>query len=220
MDGTESDDSDHEFAAPEEQPARAPIDMGSSGSLSTNRVIVVSLFLPTTVNFEAPPIPGTTTKTVERRKSVADGLRRRRVSEAGRADRLLGKWNIEPSALGNIGLQNAVASMKNVMRERLWVGTLGESMDNWDEITRARVEARLRMEHDSVLVVVSDDEFDGHYNKFCKQVRRRQLNYPAARGGNLLPTLDRFFGNHSTTGYRTIPKVRHTRNWRGGSTWL
>ncbi|KAJ3053207.1 hypothetical protein HK097_004803 [Rhizophlyctis rosea] len=179
LDGTESEHSDEEFAAPEEQPSRAPLDLGSSSSLSTNRVIVVSLFLPTTVNFEVPPTPGTTTtKTVERRKSVAEGLRRRRVSEAGRIDRLAGgKWKIEPSALGNIGLQNAVASMKNVMRERLWVGTLGESMDNWDEITRARVEARLRMENDSVPVFVSDDEFDGHYNKFCKQILWKPFHY-------------------------------------------
>ncbi|KAJ3039306.1 hypothetical protein HDV00_012298 [Rhizophlyctis rosea] len=171
------DRSEDEFAAPE-QPARAPETLGSSSSLSSNRVLVVSLFLPTTVTFEAPTPTGNAVKTVERRKSVAEGLRRnRRVSEPSRGGSSLGKWKIEPSALGNIGLQNAVASMKNVMRERLWVGSLGESTDSWDEITRARIEARLRMEHDSVPVFVTDDEFDGHYNKFCKQILWKPFHY-------------------------------------------
>ncbi|KAJ3220018.1 hypothetical protein HDU67_007751 [Dinochytrium kinnereticum] len=100
-------------------------------------------------------------------------------------------WNMEPSGHGNIGLQNAVESMAlNVAKDgagneenrklridRIWIGCLGGvSTDPWQESVKAEV-SRSLLEKFCVPVYITDEEADGHYNQFCKQVLWKPFHY-------------------------------------------
>ncbi|KAI8854381.1 hypothetical protein BC829DRAFT_190106 [Chytridium lagenaria] len=115
--------------------------------------------------------------------------RRRRPSESRMPSDEPMFWEVEPSGHGNIGLQNAVESLvlNKSTREgssdvagmtarskfginRIWIGCLGGvSTDPWHESMKAEVSNALLDKH-CVPVYITDEEADGHYNQFCKQV--------------------------------------------------
>ncbi|KAJ1567954.1 hypothetical protein HK096_008046, partial [Nowakowskiella sp. JEL0078] len=135
---------------------------------TSGRVLVASLFLPNTLDFHVPA-----------------NSKQRSAACTPQGDPLF--WNIEPSALGNIGLQNAVNSVAHRMSKRLWIGTLGSSTDSFSEDFKFRLQEKLLGEFDSVTVFLTDDESDGHYQQFCKQIlwgnfHFQMLDYPSGKG--------------------------------------
>ncbi|KAJ3285064.1 hypothetical protein HK104_009660 [Borealophlyctis nickersoniae] len=195
----DSEDSDNdEFAAPHRH-VRSASKSQPALSLAATRVIVASLFLPVTVTFDPPSGPSPTPRTLERRKSVSASersrYRRKSLSTTEAAAVIAGppapaapsnrspsestsaRWKIEPCSMGNVGLQNAVASVKH-LKQKLWVGMLGGvSTDAWDQNTKGSVQSRLVEEHDCSAVFLTDDEVEGHYNQFCKQVLWKPFHY-------------------------------------------
>ncbi|TPX57980.1 hypothetical protein PhCBS80983_g03460 [Powellomyces hirtus] len=163
--------------------------------LNTTRTIVVSLFLPFTVSADPSPpaptknhlsIPSATAggspsvvKPLERRRSVGavEFKRQRKVSESRGLRPDPGWWHFESSGLGNIGLQNAVNSMRKKMKEPVWVGTLGVSTERWSEETKYNVRRKMDEERKCVPVYLTDAEVEGHYNQFCKQVLWKPFHY-------------------------------------------
>jgi len=55
-------------------------------------------------------------------------------------------------------------------KRRIWVGTLGNSTQKYNDETKSKIKSKLFDEYDSVPVFLTDDELEGHYNQFCKQV--------------------------------------------------
>ncbi|KAI7820144.1 glycosyltransferase family 20-domain-containing protein [Gamsiella multidivaricata] len=80
------------------------------------------------------------------------------------------QWTVEKSYGGNIGLQNAVNSIEGQLSKRIWIGTLGMATDSLTDRTRGDIKAELALNHSSIPVFVNDQDFEGHYHQFCKQV--------------------------------------------------
>ncbi|RKO97805.1 hypothetical protein CXG81DRAFT_13846, partial [Caulochytrium protostelioides] len=89
-------------------------------------------------------------------------------------------WRIEPLRLGNIGLQNAVNAVRHRVGQRLWVGSLGTSTAGLASNVCDRIAKKLQRDFSCVPVYLADDEMDGHYNQFCKQVLWKPLHYQLA----------------------------------------
>lgn len=80
-------------------------------------------------------------------------------------------WTVKPSIAGNIGLWNAINSIRDNRREQcVWIGTLGMPTDPLSRQTREKIRTTFIMEHDCYPIMPSDAEFEGHYNQYCKQV--------------------------------------------------
>lgn len=140
--------------------------------LGQARTMVVSLFLPYTVIADIPSPEGIPAAPLERRRSVGaiEFKRQRKASESRALRPECNWWHLESSGLGNIGLQNALKSMQHRMHEPLWIGTLGVSTTAWSPDTLNTAKSKLRDEYNCVPVLLTDDEVEGHYNQFCKQV--------------------------------------------------
>ncbi|KAF9356901.1 hypothetical protein BGX26_004576 [Mortierella sp. AD094] len=80
------------------------------------------------------------------------------------------KWTVEKAYGGNIGLQNAVNSIQDQLTKQIWIGTLGMATDTLTDRTRGDIRAELALNHNSIPVFVHDQDFEGHYHQFCKQV--------------------------------------------------
>ncbi|KAF5326221.1 hypothetical protein D9611_000735 [Ephemerocybe angulata] len=79
------------------------------------------------------------------------------------------KWHFEASTTCNGGLRNAVDSVHERMRRKVWVGTLGTATDGFDEDTRAQIDKRLLSQRESTAVWIPDAEFQSAYDEFCHQ---------------------------------------------------
>lgn len=81
-------------------------------------------------------------------------------------------WTIEKAVLGNGGLCNAVraATDQGMLKEKLWVGTLGMPTDALDEHIKSNIAEKLEDDHDTLNVFVDDKDFDGHYSHYCKSM--------------------------------------------------
>ncbi|KAF8656163.1 hypothetical protein AX16_002732 [Volvariella volvacea WC 439] len=86
-------------------------------------------------------------------------------------------WHFEPNPHCNGGLKNAVLSVGDRMRKKLWVGTLGTNTDNFTEPLRRNIDLRMRTQQDSVPVWIPDAEFSSCYDEFCHQVLWPALHY-------------------------------------------
>lgn len=86
-------------------------------------------------------------------------------------------FHTEPLGWGNIGLINSVISVRSLMKERLWVGTIGLSTDDWSLSTKEKVSNKLLEERHCIPVYTTDEEIDGHYHQFCKQVLWKPFHY-------------------------------------------
>ncbi|KAF6749841.1 trehalose-phosphatase [Ephemerocybe angulata] len=86
-------------------------------------------------------------------------------------------WHFEASTTCNGGLRNAVDSVHERMRRKVWVGTLGTATDGFDEETRAQIDKRLLSQRESTAVWIPDAEFQSAYDEFCHQVLWPCLHY-------------------------------------------
>ena len=80
------------------------------------------------------------------------------------------KWHMESNPRGNGGLKNAVDSVDDRIRKKLWVGTLGTCTDKFDEDLRKDINSRLLAQRSSTPVWIPDAEFESFYDEFCHQV--------------------------------------------------
>ncbi|KAJ1800686.1 Trehalose-6-P synthase/phosphatase complex subunit [Coemansia sp. RSA 2399] len=87
-------------------------------------------------------------------------------SVLGTSDRFV----VEHLNVGNIGLFNAVNASLDHFAERVWVGELGISTEDWSEDRKSAVSNKLLDEFETLPVFVSDKEFEGHYGRFSKQL--------------------------------------------------
>lgn len=94
---------------------------------------------------------------------------------------------IEHLNVGNIGLVNAVNASLDMFAERVWIGELGISTDDWSEERKQAVSNKLLDEVETYPVFVSDKEFDGHYNRFSKQLIWPAFHY-------IMPEMPRWHG--------------------------
>ena len=69
------------------------------------------------------------------------------------------KWHTELNPHCNGGLRNAVTSVSDRLKKKLWVGALGTGTDNFDEDLRKDVDERMRSESNCIPVWVPDEEF-------------------------------------------------------------
>ncbi|KAI5117721.1 hypothetical protein M0805_006207 [Coniferiporia weirii] len=86
-------------------------------------------------------------------------------------------WHIELNPHCNGGLRNAVASVSDRLRRRLWVGVLGTPTNTFDRGLRADISQRMRAEADCLPVWIPDAEFSKCYDEFCHQVLWPCLHY-------------------------------------------
>lgn len=99
-------------------------------------------------------------------------------SSSSRRNELGGsKWHIESNPHCNGGLRNAVASVGDRLRRRLWVGVLGTPTDKFDKELRQDINFKMRTEADCLPVWVPDQEFSKCYDEFCHQVLWPSLHY-------------------------------------------
>lgn len=82
------------------------------------------------------------------------------------------QWTIEPSAKVNGGLTNAVraAMADEGTGDVFWVGTLGFPTGSLSASVKDEIQEKLEMEYDTLAVYVSDSDFDGHYEHYCKTI--------------------------------------------------
>ncbi|KAI8643620.1 glycosyltransferase family 20-domain-containing protein [Parasitella parasitica] len=86
-------------------------------------------------------------------------------------------WSIKPCSSGNIGLNNALFSIQDKLHDLAWVGTVGMPTDPLSKKTRDEIYATFTEKHNAYPVMPSDSVFDGHYNRYCKQVLWPYFHY-------------------------------------------
>lgn len=105
------------------------------------------------------------------------GLQRHRSSSSNRhlesESRPSQPWHVEPNPHCNGGLNNAIHSVRNRLKRKLWVGTLGTHTDGYKESLKKNVDRRMLEKHESVPVWIPDGEFEKCYDEFCHQVSHR-----------------------------------------------
>lgn len=89
-----------------------------------------------------------------------------------------GNWHIEPNPQCNGGLKNAVDSVADRLKRKLWIGTLvGPGSDDYDEPFRQSIDERMLKQRNSVPVWIPEKEFSSCYDAFCHQVLWPCLHY-------------------------------------------
>ncbi|SAM00463.1 hypothetical protein [Absidia glauca] len=87
-------------------------------------------------------------------------------------------WKIKASISGNIGLQNAIHSVRHRLDQHVWVGTTGTaSMDCLASSTKDDIRSTLIHKYHAHPVIPTDAVFDGHYNRYCKQILWPYFHY-------------------------------------------
>ncbi|KAF5329393.1 hypothetical protein D9619_009236 [Psilocybe cf. subviscida] len=90
-------------------------------------------------------------------------------------------WHTAPNPHCNGGLKNAVDSVADRMKQRVWVGTLGVPTDAFSDALRTEIDTRLikpeKKETPCHPVYVPDAEFTSAYEEFCHQVLWPALHY-------------------------------------------
>ncbi|KDR78129.1 hypothetical protein GALMADRAFT_94660 [Galerina marginata CBS 339.88] len=87
------------------------------------------------------------------------------------------QWHMEPNPHCNGGLKNAVDSMGERLKKKLWVGTLGTPTDSFGDALRKDIDTRMLAQRESVPVWIPDAEFQSCYDEFCHQVLWPCLHY-------------------------------------------
>lgn len=121
---------------------------------------------PTRWQASSPPPQ---TERMQRRVSRRTGASRSSSRHPGGMDRV--KWHITTNPHANGGLRNAVNSVGNRLKEKLWIGVLGTPTDKFDKELRDDINQKMRREVSSVPVWIPDTEFSKCYDEFCHQVR-------------------------------------------------
>ena len=131
------------------------------------------------------------------------------------------QWTVEPAALGNGGLKNAVKAAVNsgYITEKTWVGTLGMPTDALEDHTKSEIAERLEDDFDSLTVYVDDKDFDGHYSHYCKQILWPIFHYQIPDNPK-----SKAYEDHSWVYYVKINQAfaeRLAKNWkRGDVVWI
>ncbi|CAO3631256.1 unnamed protein product [Cunninghamella echinulata] len=87
-------------------------------------------------------------------------------------------WHIKPCVSGNIGLQNAICSVRHRLNKIAWVGTLGtSSMDHLSQNAKQDITNTLISKYESYPIIPNDAVFHGHYNRYCKQTLWPYFHY-------------------------------------------
>ena len=98
------------------------------------------------------------------REQMLEISRNRKFSNAG--------WTVERADFGNGGLSNAVKAATNdgILKEKLWVGTLGMPTDALGDHIKSGIAEKLEDDYETLTVFVNDKDFDGHYSHYCKSM--------------------------------------------------
>lgn len=130
-------------------------------------------------------------------------------------------WTVQPAALGNGGLKNAVKAAvdSGYLREKTWVGTLGMPTDALDDHVKSEIAEKLEDEFDSVTVFVCDKDFNGHYSHYCKTILWPIFHYQIPDNPK-----SKAYEDHSWVYYVKVNEAfadRVTKNWkRGDIIWI
>ncbi|KKK24118.1 hypothetical protein ARAM_003338 [Aspergillus rambellii] len=130
-------------------------------------------------------------------------------------------WTITTAEQGNGGLRNAVRSAAETgqLQDKVWVGTLGIPTDALTQYTKAAISEKLEGEYDSLMVDVSDIDFDGHYTHFCKTILWPVFHYQIPDNPK-----SKAYEDHSWVYYVKLNQAfadRIARNWkRTDSIWI
>lgn len=79
-------------------------------------------------------------------------------------------WSTKSSSAGNIGLNNALFSIQDKLKNLTWVGTLGMPTETLSKKTKDEINETFEKRYNAYPIMPSDAVFDGHYNTYCKQV--------------------------------------------------
>jgi trehalose-6-phosphate synthase len=85
-------------------------------------------------------------------------------------------WHVEPNSHANGGLHNAMHSVRDRVKKKLLVGTLGSVTDSFADATRKEIDLRMKNEYESLPVWIPDAEFAKCYDEFCHQVHLRNVS--------------------------------------------
>lgn len=88
-------------------------------------------------------------------------------------------WVVKAAEQGNGGLRNGIhaAVEAGLLKDRVWVGTVGMPTDSLKEETRASIAETMEDQWESLTVFVHDEEFLGHYAYFCHTILWPALHY-------------------------------------------
>ncbi|KAI8901069.1 glycosyltransferase family 20-domain-containing protein [Globomyces pollinis-pini] len=151
------------------------------GKINPNqRTLIAAMFLPIsatkdTAKITAFPTPTKRNSFISTLATLSELKYARKSLKSFNSDLLTAEFS--PSNTGNPGLYNAVKSMENRMAEPFWIGTLGSNTDELDDIQKRQLENKLTFNHNCYPVYVTQDEVEGHYNQFCKQVLWKPFHY-------------------------------------------
>ncbi|KAJ2228769.1 Trehalose-6-P synthase/phosphatase complex subunit [Coemansia sp. RSA 485] len=109
---------------------------------------------------------GTDAASMDRARSAASASPDAVTTVPGTGDQFV----VEHLNVGNIGLFNAVNASLDLFAERVWIGELGISTDDWSDERKEAVSNKLLDEFETLPVFVSDKQFEGHYGRFSKQL--------------------------------------------------
>jgi len=131
-------------------------------------------------------------------------------------------WTVEPADQGNGGLRNAVhaAERNGELHDKIWVGTLGFATDALEGTQRKEdIEDRLATEYDSLTVFCKDDDFNGHYTHYCKQILWPVFHYQIPDNPK-----SKAYEDHSWVYYVKVNQAfadKIVKNWkRGDVIWV
>ncbi|KAJ7480172.1 alpha,alpha-trehalose-phosphate synthase [Mycena galericulata] len=113
------------------------------------------------------------TPRVQRKPSSSRSSSRRPESDRGARD----EWHVEHNAHCNGGLKNAIVSMGDKLKKKVWVGTIGTHTDSFTEPLRRAIDKRMQVENACIPVWIPDAEFESCYDEFCHQVLWPCLHY-------------------------------------------
>ncbi|TPX37974.1 hypothetical protein SmJEL517_g00258 [Synchytrium microbalum] len=186
-----------ERGSPEQKSVNAENMEGLDYSLHGHRLLIGSLFLPYTLEEETLSSPTNNTEASSPRSSQSAlsypdtsphiphiTTRRNTRTSTSPATKpskdhpdAPSQFTVFPSPLGNIGLQNAVKSVSDQLLGTVyWIGLTGCQSDTWSDQKREVASAKL-YEYDCLPVFAGDDETEGHYHQFCKQVLWKPFHY-------------------------------------------
>ncbi|KAF9473941.1 hypothetical protein BDN70DRAFT_924896 [Pholiota conissans] len=110
-------------------------------------------------------------------------------------------WHMEPNPHCNGGLKNAVESVGERMKKKLWVGTLGTPTDSFGDDLRKDIDQRMLSQRGQLPVWIPDTEFQKCYDEFCHQVLWPCLHYAVPDAPKKLSVL------HASESYKQYVSV-------------
>jgi len=144
-----------------------------------------------------------------------------RRSKSGDDARWKQKYNVVKTVQGNTGLFNAVdAAMKaGDLTDVTNVGLIGFPTDVLDANKKSEISDKLAEDHNSLVVYVSDKDFDGHYAHYCKTILWPVFHY-------VIPDhpKSKAFLDHSWVFYESVNRAiaeKIVKNYKRGDTiWI